>query len=167
MNKEGTNTTFEEMDLNLTKEPNSSIDDAKTTPNSIQEVLFSFLVPNASDMSQQHPASITNAVQSLSSLSALRPAVLPLLTNTSKTLLPIEWLMRNRSFFNDSYPYGNDTYGWVDGSWYEWLPEFNLTGNRGGGVAHQNDKPVESISVDDAAWVLTATFIIFTMQSGR
>ena len=38
---------------------------------------------------------------------------------------------------------------------------------RGGGVAHQNDiEEPSGISTDDAAWVLTATFIIFTMQSG-
>ncbi|KAA0185672.1 hypothetical protein HAZT_HAZT002183 [Hyalella azteca] len=37
----------------------------------------------------------------------------------------------------------------------------------GGGVAHQTEPdPASSISRDDAAWVLTATFIIFTMQSG-
>ncbi|KAF2360587.1 Ammonium transporter [Trinorchestia longiramus] len=50
-------------------------------------------------------------------------------------------------------------------SWFPSLPYLNLTGNRGGGVLHQT--PVETgISKDDASWVLTATFIIFTMQSG-
>ena len=50
-----------------------------------------------------------------------------------------------------------------------WWPGNNLTGNRGGGVAHQDhlDYSGNKVSPDDAAWILTATFIIFTMQSGR
>ena len=56
---------------------------------------------------------------------------------------------------------------WENGTWSWWFPSLNLSGNRGGGVAHQNDAEDVLISTDDAAWVLTATFIIFTMQSGE
>lgn len=51
---------------------------------------------------------------------------------------------------------------------HRWWAGLNLTGNRGGGVTNQNGgtDPV-LIATDDAAWVLTATFIIFTMQSGQ
>ncbi|XP_076041970.1 putative ammonium transporter 3 [Oratosquilla oratoria] len=40
-------------------------------------------------------------------------------------------------------------------------------GSRGGGVFNQNnEETADEFNTDDAAWVLTATFIIFTMQSG-
>ena len=49
-----------------------------------------------------------------------------------------------------------------------WWPEFNLTGNRGGAALNQVT-PEEGLTIgtDDAAWIPTATFIIFTMQSGE
>ena len=55
------------------------------------------------------------------------------------------------------------------------FPSFNLTLNsthnrthsRGGGVVIPDPEAEGEFSTDDAAWVLTATFIIFTMQSGK
>ncbi|XP_047740725.1 putative ammonium transporter 3 [Hyalella azteca] len=68
-------------------------------------------------------------------------------------------------FMNNTSISFNETHYEYNGTW-SWLPHLNLTGNRGGGVIHQTPQDSSKVPLDDAAWVLTATFIIFTMQSG-
>lgn len=71
---------------------------------------------------------------------------------------------------NIELDYSDPPYGSNCSDYYNVTPQWwlgmNISGNRGGGVAHQSTPEEVGINVDDAAWVLTATFIIFTMQSG-
>ncbi|KAL7636187.1 UNVERIFIED_CONTAM: hypothetical protein RMT77_012944 [Armadillidium vulgare] len=58
----------------------------------------------------------------------------------------------------------NDSYLDEGEFWKFWGPRFSNF-SRGGGV-HSSNEDNAKLSTNDASWVLTATFIIFTMQSG-